>query len=252
MSSGRGRLVRRVDNATVGLTQSLTLQRASAYLLSPLNSQPRTLAKPLRRSALPAHGHRQRRTLAAKSRAATGEGGGDDKTTVADYLRGWLDADTDLSPKTRESYRQLVDHQISRTLARRRCKAFARRRSASGMRCCCAPMASAGGYCPRALSVTRTASCTAVLSAPWSLEMVARNVAYAIRSPKVVDIEIASLTAEQIGDVLARLPCGSTPINLPRPMLRLPRRSNARCERANRLGPRSDWVQVGSQVEFVL
>jgi Phage integrase, N-terminal SAM-like domain len=36
-----------------------------------------------------------------------------DKMTVADYLRAWLDSDTDLSPKTLERYRQLAEQQIN-------------------------------------------------------------------------------------------------------------------------------------------
>src|SRR5437762_4678492 len=35
-----------------------------------------------------------------------------DKTTVAEYLQGWLVGTSDLSPKTRERYRQLVEQQI--------------------------------------------------------------------------------------------------------------------------------------------
>jgi hypothetical protein len=35
-----------------------------------------------------------------------------DKITLADYLRGWLDGDTGLSPKTLERYRQLAEQQI--------------------------------------------------------------------------------------------------------------------------------------------
>src|SRR6516164_7514215 len=35
-----------------------------------------------------------------------------DKTTIGDYLRGWLDADAGISPKTRERYRQLAKRQI--------------------------------------------------------------------------------------------------------------------------------------------
>src|SRR5437764_1722586 len=34
------------------------------------------------------------------------------RVTVAEYLRGWLEGDRDLSPKTLERYRQLVDQQI--------------------------------------------------------------------------------------------------------------------------------------------
>src|SRR4051794_13579174 len=35
-----------------------------------------------------------------------------DKLTLAEYLRSWVDRDTDLSPKTKERYRQLVEQQI--------------------------------------------------------------------------------------------------------------------------------------------
>jgi integrase len=35
-----------------------------------------------------------------------------DRITPADYLRGWLDGDSDLSPKTLERYRQLAKQQI--------------------------------------------------------------------------------------------------------------------------------------------
>src|SRR6266702_1958139 len=34
------------------------------------------------------------------------------KLTVAEYVRGWLDAVNDLSPKTLERYRQLAEQQI--------------------------------------------------------------------------------------------------------------------------------------------
>jgi len=34
------------------------------------------------------------------------------RTTLAEYLRAWLDGEHDLSPKTRERYRELCDAQI--------------------------------------------------------------------------------------------------------------------------------------------
>lgn len=34
------------------------------------------------------------------------------KVTIAEYFRGWLDADQSLSPKTMERYRQLTERQI--------------------------------------------------------------------------------------------------------------------------------------------
>jgi integrase len=34
------------------------------------------------------------------------------KVTLAEYVRGWLDASNNLSPKTEERYRQLAERQI--------------------------------------------------------------------------------------------------------------------------------------------
>src|SRR5690348_4768843 len=36
-----------------------------------------------------------------------------DKITIVDYLRGWLDSDTAISPKTRERYQSLLRLQIA-------------------------------------------------------------------------------------------------------------------------------------------
>src|SRR5690242_6291912 len=38
------------------------------------------------------------------------------KITIAEYIREWLDSDTELSPKTKERYRQLAEQQIVRHL----------------------------------------------------------------------------------------------------------------------------------------
>ena len=56
-----------------------------------------------------------RRLLRLRDEGANLAGG---NVTLATYLKGWLDNDTELSPKTRERYRQLVAHQVTPHLGR--------------------------------------------------------------------------------------------------------------------------------------
>jgi integrase len=127
------------------------------------------------------------------------------KTTLADYLRGWLDSDTDLSPKTLERYRQLADQQIIPHLGATPLQTLRPAQisewHATLLRC--------GGVGGRPLSTRTVGHAHRVLhrglERALSLELVGRNVAHAIRPPKVADTEIASLTAEQIGEVLSKL-----------------------------------------------
>jgi integrase len=127
------------------------------------------------------------------------------RITLADYLRRWLDSDTDLSPKTLERYRQLAEQQIiphlGATLLQNLRPAQISEWHATLLR--------SGGAIGRPLSARTVGHAHRVLhrglERALSIEAVARNVAHAIRPPKVADTEIASLTAEQIADVLARL-----------------------------------------------
>src|SRR5437762_14102754 len=82
-----------------------------------------------------------------------------DKTTVAEYLQGWLVGTSDLSPKTRERYRQLVEQQIIPHLGCTVLQTSARRRSTIGMGSYCARAALAAGRYRRAPWATRTVSC---------------------------------------------------------------------------------------------
>jgi integrase len=128
-----------------------------------------------------------------------------DKTPLADYLRDWLAADTDLSLKTLERYRQLADQQIIPHLGATALQSL-RPAQISDWH---ATLLRSGGVGGRPLSARTVGHAHRVLhrglERALGLEMVARNVTHAIRPPKVADTEIASLTADQIADVLSRL-----------------------------------------------
>jgi integrase len=128
-----------------------------------------------------------------------------DKITLADYLRGWLDTETDLSPKTMERYRQLAEQQIIPHLGATVVQNLRPAQISEWH----ARLLRSGGAGGRSLSARTVGHAHRILhrglERALSLEMVARNVAHAIRPPKVPDTEVASLTAEQITDVLTRL-----------------------------------------------
>lgn len=128
-----------------------------------------------------------------------------DKMTLAVYLRGWLDGGTDLSPKTLERYRQLSEQQIIPRLGATPLQNLRPAQISEWH----SMLLRSGGTNGRPLSARTVGHAHRVLhrglERALSLEMVARNVAHAIRPPKVPDTEVASLTAQQIGEVLARL-----------------------------------------------
>jgi integrase len=127
------------------------------------------------------------------------------RTPLADYLRGWLDSESDLSPKTLERYRQLAEQQILPHLGTTVLQNL-RPIQISDWH---ATLLKPGGVNGGALSARTVGHAHRVLhrglERALALELVARNVAHAVRPPKVADAEIVSLTAEQIVDVLARL-----------------------------------------------
>ncbi len=128
-----------------------------------------------------------------------------DKTTLADYLRGWLDSDNDLSPKTLERYRQLVEQQIiphlGTTLIQNLRPAQVHDWHAALLR--------SGGMGGRPLSARTVGHAHRVLhrglERALRLEIVARNAASVVRAPKVEAVEVAILSPAQIIDVLGRL-----------------------------------------------
>jgi len=127
------------------------------------------------------------------------------RVSVADYIRGWFDCDTDLSPKTLERYRQLAEQQIIPHLGSMPLQKL----RPSQVHDWHAVLLRGGGKNGRALSARTVGHAHRVLHRGYQralhLEIVARNPAHVVQppKPKVVDVEI--LSAEQIADVLARL-----------------------------------------------
>ncbi len=127
------------------------------------------------------------------------------KLTVAEYVRGWLDGSNDLSPETLERYRQLAEQQImphlGATLLQKLCPAQIHDWHAILLK--------SGGASGRPLSARTAGHAHRVLhralEQAMQLEIVGRNVAHAVRPPKVESTEVAILIAEQITEVLARL-----------------------------------------------
>lgn len=143
-----------------------------------------------------------RRTLAA---ADVGHHVAPDKTTIAEYMRGWLDGDTSLSPKTLERYRQLNEQQIIPHLGAIPLQAL----RAANVNEWHSLLARSGGMGGRSLSARTVGHAHRVLhrglERALRLEIVPRNVASVIRPPKVEAAEVAILSSEQITDILARL-----------------------------------------------
>jgi integrase len=128
-----------------------------------------------------------------------------DRITLADYLRGWLDGDSDLSPKTLERYRQLAEQQIIPHLG----STLLQNLRPIQIKDWHAAMLKSGGMKGRKLSARTVGHAHRVLHCALEralrLEIVARNAASAVRAPKVEAGEVAILSPEQITDVLGRL-----------------------------------------------
>ena len=128
-----------------------------------------------------------------------------DKATLAEYLKSWLNSANDLSPKTVERYRQLVEQQIIPHLG----GTLLQKLRPVQVHDWHGKLLKSGGKGGRALSARTVGHAHRVLHGALeravTLEIVGRNVAHAIRPPKVEAAEAASLTADQIADVLARL-----------------------------------------------
>src|SRR6516225_461453 len=127
------------------------------------------------------------------------------KVTIAEYIRGWLDAATNLSPKTKERYRQLAERQIFPHLG---AIPLQKLRPAQIHEWHSLVLKS-GGARGGPLSARTVGHAHRVLhralERALSLEELGRNVSSAVSPPKVAAAEIAILSAEQIAHVLARL-----------------------------------------------
>jgi len=128
-----------------------------------------------------------------------------DKVSVADYLRAWLDGPHGLAGKTYERYKQLAEQQINPHLGAQSLQKL----RPSHVKDWHAKLLASGGKDDQPLSARTVLAAHRVLHRALALaaetEVVSRNVASVIKPPKVEEVEIESLTADQIVTVLAAL-----------------------------------------------
>src|SRR5690348_4480052 len=107
------------------------------------------------------------------------------RLTVADYLRGWLGSDRDLSPKTLERYRQLAERQIIPHLG----ATVLQKLRPAQIHDWHNALLESGGVGGRPLSARTVGHAHRVLhrglEQALRLENIARNVAHVVRPPKV-------------------------------------------------------------------
>src|SRR5262245_55434732 len=127
------------------------------------------------------------------------------KATVADYLHLWLGNAHGLAGKTLERYRQLAEQQIVPHVG---ALALQKLRPAhiAGWH---AKLLAAGGKNGGPLSARTVGPgarvCDRALQRAVETELLARNVAHAVKPPKVEDVEVEALKADQIEPVLTAL-----------------------------------------------
>jgi integrase len=127
------------------------------------------------------------------------------KTTVAEYLREWLNGENDLSPKTAERYRELAELQIIPHLGGKLMQRLKPHEVKSWHKTLLQAGAKGGGpLAARTVGHAHRVLHRALKMATES-EMVSRNVASIISPPKVKGSEIEILTAEQIAFVIEKL-----------------------------------------------
>jgi integrase len=121
------------------------------------------------------------------------------RTLITDYLRDWLDADTGLSPKTRERYRQLVERQIAPHLGviavQKLRPVHVSNWHADLLKTGLAALTV--GHAHRVLHRG--------LERAVAIEIISRNVAHAVPPPKVERAEVAILASDQIAETLRRI-----------------------------------------------
>jgi integrase len=127
------------------------------------------------------------------------------KLTVADYLRAWLAGPHGLAGKTAERYGQLAEQQILPHLGHMALQAL----RPMHVEAWHATLLKSGGKDGAALSARTVGHAHRILhrllARAVTAELVARNVASAVKPPKVEDTEIASLKADEVAAVLAAL-----------------------------------------------
>ena len=125
--------------------------------------------------------------------------------TIADHLRSWLGGPHGLSAKTVERYEQLSEQQVIPHLGGLTLQKLRPAHIASWH----AELLKGGGQGGRPLSARTTGHAHRVLHRSLEIalarELVARNVASVIQAPKVADIEVKALKADQVTLVLEAL-----------------------------------------------
>jgi integrase len=127
------------------------------------------------------------------------------KTTVAEYIRAWLDGTHDLSPKTLERYRELAERQIIPTLG----SIVLQKLRPSAIQEWHGTILKAGGKGGKPLTARTVGHAHRVLHRALEraveTETLSRNVASAISPPKVAEMEVEILDAEHVAVVLHKL-----------------------------------------------
>lgn len=127
------------------------------------------------------------------------------KLTIADYLRTWLNGPHGLAGKTAERYQQLAEQQIVPHLGALPLQKLRPAHVADWH----AKLLLAGGKDGRPLGARTVTAAHRVLhrllARAVAVELLTRNVASAVKPPKVGEAEIESLTADQISVVLKAL-----------------------------------------------
>jgi integrase len=125
--------------------------------------------------------------------------------TVAEHLRAWLSGPHGLSAKTVERYRDLAEHQVIPHLGGLTLQKLRPAHVADWH----AALLKSGGQDSRPLSPRTTGHAHRVLhrglEIALSRELVVRNVASVIAPPKVADVEVKALKADQVALVLEAL-----------------------------------------------
>ena len=122
-----------------------------------------------------------------------------DRVLLAGYLSSWLDADTGISPKTRERYLQLAERQIIPHLGTAQLQKL-RPAQVSGWHTDLLNTGLAARTVGHAHRVLHRGLERAV-----TLEIVSRNVAHAVPPPKVNAAEIETLSPHEIPEVRTKL-----------------------------------------------
>jgi len=127
------------------------------------------------------------------------------RLTVADSLRQWLNNAHELSPKTTERYRQLAEQQIVPHLG----AILLQKLKPAHVQQWHGTLLKQGGHGGRSLSARTVGHAHRVLhrclQRAVEVEMLSRNVASAVRPPKIEAHETQILTADQIRDVLSEV-----------------------------------------------